>query len=91
MKVVPPARRHDGDCRNLLMRMARGVEGDLSAAERRALERHLAGCRRCGQFSRDLQRTIALCRAAGRPAMSGHARARARGNVRRFLKEKGDR
>jgi anti-sigma factor RsiW len=69
--------------------MARGAEGDLSAAERRALAKHLAGCKRCGEFSKSLQRTIALCRQAGAPAMSSHARSRARANVARVLgKEK---
>jgi anti-sigma factor RsiW len=77
---------HDAaGCRDLLTRMARGVDGDLSAAERRALLRHLAGCERCGAFSESLKQTIALCRAAGAPAMSAKARARARANVRRLV------
>ena len=76
---------HDGDCRELLMRMAQGVEGDLSAAERRALARHLEGCERCGEFSESLRRTVRLCEEAGAPAMSVHAQARARRNVARLL------
>lgn len=79
---------HEGDCRELLMRMAQGVEGDLSAAERRALARHLAGCTRCGEFSESLKRTIDLCREAGAPPMSAHAKARARANVARLLSPK---
>jgi len=76
---------HESDCRELLMRMAQGVEGDLSPAERRALARHLAGCERCGEFSDSLKRTIQLCREAGAPAMSARAQARARANVARLL------
>ncbi len=76
---------HDGGCRDLLMRMAQGVEGDLSPAERRALARHLAGCVRCGEFSESLKRTVQLCREAGAPAMSARAKALARGNVARLL------
>jgi anti-sigma factor RsiW len=76
---------HDGDCRELLMRMAQGVEGDLSPAERRALARHLAGCKRCGEFSESLKRTVQLCREAGAPTMSARAQARARANVSRLL------
>jgi anti-sigma factor RsiW len=78
---------HDGDCRALLTRMAQGVEGDLSAAERRALARHLAGCRKCGEFSESLKRTIRLCQQAGAPAMSARTQARARGNILRLLSQ----
>lgn len=78
--------RNRRECRELLTRMARGVEGDLTAAERRALAKHLAGCERCGAFSESLQRTIHLCRAAGAPAMSARAKAKARANVRALLK-----
>jgi anti-sigma factor RsiW len=79
---------HDGDCRALLMRMAQGLEGDLSAAERRALARHLAGCKKCGEFSESLRRTVALCHEAGAPKMSAHARSRARGNIARLLSKR---
>jgi anti-sigma factor RsiW len=75
-------RRH---CRELLLRMARDLEGDLPAADRRALRRHLAGCERCGGFSRDLARTVALCRELGTAGMSAHARRRARANIARLL------
>lgn len=78
---------HDGDCRALLTRMAQGVEGDLSAAERRALARHLAGCRKCGEFSESLKRTIRLCQQVGAPAMSARTQARARSNISRLLSQ----
>jgi hypothetical protein len=76
---------HNRDCRELLMRMAKGVEGDLSGPERRALARHLAGCERCGGFSESLRRTVRLCEEAGAPTMSARARARARANIARLL------
>lgn len=76
---------HEGNCRDLLMRMAQGMEGDLSASERRALARHLAGCKRCGEFSESLKRTVALCQKAGAPAMTTRAQARARSNIARLL------
>jgi anti-sigma factor RsiW len=85
---VTPHQHGDEDCRTLLLRMSRGIEGDLSAAERRALAKHLAGCERCGEFSKNLQRTIALCRQAGAPAMSDRARARARAAAREKIKSK---
>lgn len=72
----------------MLVRMAQGVEGDLSPAGRRALRRHLAGCKRCGEFSESLKRTVQLCRQAGAPAMSARAKARARANISRFLSSK---
>jgi anti-sigma factor RsiW len=76
---------HVADCRELLMRMAQGVEGDLSGSERRALARHLAGCEKCDEFSESLKRTVRLCEQAGAPAMSARARAKARANVSRLL------
>ncbi|MBI2221225.1 MAG: zf-HC2 domain-containing protein [Acidobacteria bacterium] len=88
---MAPDRHAEDDCRALLLRMARGIEGDLSPAERRALAKHLAGCRRCGEFSKSLQRTIALCREAGAPAMSARARARARAAARGVIKVRGKR
>ncbi len=78
-------KHHDGNCRELLLRMAQGLEGDLTPAERRALARHLAGCERCLEFSESLKRTVQLCHDAGAPPMSAHARARARANVSRLL------
>jgi anti-sigma factor RsiW len=65
--------------------MAQGAEGDLTPAERRALAKHLDGCERCGAFSESLRQTIALCQAAGAPAMSVRAKTRARANVRALL------
>ena len=76
---------HDGDCRELLMRMAQGLEGDLSPADRRALARHLQGCKRCGEFSGSLARTVRLCEKAGAPEMSARTRARARRNIAQLL------
>lgn len=73
------------DCRARLLRMARGIEGDLTPAERRALARHLAGCRRCGALAESLERTVQACRQAGAPEMSARARARARANARMHL------
>jgi hypothetical protein len=82
-------RSHQHDrrsCRELLLRLARELEGDLPAAEQRALRRHLAGCTRCGGFSRDLARTVALCHElGGATGMSAHARRRARANIARLL------
>ena len=83
----PNAAQHQGarHCRDLLVRMARGLEGDLPASERRALIRHLSSCTRCGAFSQSLQRTIDLCHELGASAMSARARSRARANVARLL------
>lgn len=77
---------HRRDCRDLLLRMARDLENDLPADERRALRRHLKNCERCGGFSRDLTRTVDICRELGSSlGMSQQARRRARANVRRLL------
>jgi anti-sigma factor RsiW len=80
-------RRHR-DCRTLLLRIARGLEGDLSASERRALARHLGGCARCDAFSEDLKRTVALCRGLAGSELTPRARSRAQANIRTLLGRK---
>jgi anti-sigma factor RsiW len=71
-------------CRELLVQIARSVEGDLPPARRRALARHLKECHRCGAFSASLRQTVELCQGLGQP-LSGRALARARANVARLV------
>lgn len=84
MKTLKRGKEH-ANCRDLLLWIARSVDNDLGPAERRTLAQHLRGCRRCGAFSKDLRRTVALFRGLGREPLTPRARARARANVARLL------
>src|SRR5689334_15516169 len=46
---------HDMDCAAFDNRLADYLEGDLSPAERRAVEAHIASCVRCTALVRDLE------------------------------------
>jgi anti-sigma factor RsiW len=74
-----------GDCRKRLAALFLYLDGELSPGRCRMLERHLAACGCCAALSRELRRTILVCRAAGRAPASAAVRARARARVRRFL------
>jgi anti-sigma factor RsiW len=75
-----------GDCRKRLAALLRYLDGELTPGRRRMLERHLAACGCCAALSREIRRTILLCRAAGCAPVSAAMRARARARVRRFLR-----
>jgi len=56
----PPAR-----CRTVLLELSRYLEGDLTPARRRAVERHLETCHCCGAMASRLLRTMVACHAEG--------------------------
>jgi anti-sigma factor RsiW len=72
--------RPSARCRALLLELSRLLDGDLTPARRRAVERHISACVCCGTMSVRLRRTVAVCRAAGkgRPPRDVMARAAAR-------------
>lgn len=58
--------RPSARCRRLLLELSRYLDGDLSSACRRTVERHLKACACCGTVAARLRRTIAACRAEGK-------------------------
>jgi anti-sigma factor RsiW len=52
-------------CRALLLELSRYLDGDLTAARRRLVERHIKACACCGRMIAGLRRTVAVCRAEG--------------------------
>jgi anti-sigma factor RsiW len=84
MKRTRNDARHE-HCRELLLEIARGVEGDLPPAKRRVLRQHLRECHRCGAFSTSLRETVELCRSLGQEPLARRTLARARANVARLL------
>jgi anti-sigma factor RsiW len=61
-----PPRRRSTDCRKQLDELFGYLDGELTAARRAAIERHLASCGCCTRLALDLRHAIAVCRAAGR-------------------------
>ena len=53
-------------CRRLLLELSRCLDGDLTPARRRSVERHIHACACCATMAARLQRTVAACRAEGK-------------------------
>lgn len=85
------ARRPSPHCRALLLELSRHLDGELTAARRRAIDRHLADCDCCGTMAARLRRTIAACRASGGVRLPGPIRARARARIRTLMEDAHDR
>ena len=63
--------RPSARCRKLLLDLSRYLDGELTPAGRRAIERHIAGCECCGTMAARLRKTVAACRAEGRIELRG--------------------
>ena len=58
--------RPSARCRALLLELSRYLDGDLTPARRRTVERHINACACCGTMAARLRRTVAACRAEGK-------------------------
>jgi anti-sigma factor RsiW len=58
--------RPSARCRALFVEVSRYLDGDLTPARRRTVERHIKTCACCGTMAACLQRTLAACRAEGK-------------------------
>ena len=72
-------------CRDFLERLSRYLDGELPAADRRTVERHLAECPCCEEVLDSLKDTIDLCHQKGRVSIPRQVRSRARQRVRDLL------
>jgi anti-sigma factor RsiW len=77
--------RPSARCRTLLLAVSRYLDGDLTPARRRAVERHLETCRGCGTMAARLLSTIAACRAAGQRPPPRAVMSRAEKRVRTLI------
>jgi anti-sigma factor RsiW len=70
-------RRH---CLDLLGELSDYLDGELSPARCRAIDRHLDACPCCGEIADSIRRAVTVCRQAGitrlPPAMRSRARQR---------------
>jgi anti-sigma factor RsiW len=80
-----PSSEKQGDCRAQLAELFAYLDGELSEARCRAIERHLASCECCDELAAGLRRAIAVCRASGRERLPSQVRARAQARVARLL------
>lgn len=72
-------------CRVLLERLSAYLDGDLSAAACRGIERHAVGCPRCTEVITDLRRTVGLCRRAAETPLPADVRRRAQSRIREIM------
>lgn len=74
-----------GACRELLAELFDYLDGELSAARYRALERHLDRCPCCGELAKNLRKAVEICRSEGASRLPAAVRARARARIRALL------
>jgi anti-sigma factor RsiW len=84
MKPQPQAQPRDR-CRQLLEQVSRYIDGDLTAAERRSVSRHLRACPCCQSMADSLQHAVELCHKAGASRLPAQVRARARARIATLL------
>jgi anti-sigma factor RsiW len=67
-------------CRALLIELSRYLDGELTPARRRHVERHITACSCCDAMAARLRQTIAACRAEAtrQPPRAVQSRAAAR-------------
>ena len=75
----------ENTCGKLLERLSSYVDGDLPAAERRAMLAHLRRCPCCARLATGLSHTSEICREAGHARLPPAVRARARARVAELL------
>jgi anti-sigma factor RsiW len=73
-------------CRALFVEVSRYLDGEVSPARRRTIERHITSCACCGTLAARLRQTIAACRAAGRNAVPRAVKQRAAKRIRALLR-----
>lgn len=78
--------RPSARCRSLLLELSRYLDGDLTPARRRTIERHIAACTCCGTMAGHLRTTLAACRAARETRLPRAVRSRAAARIRALLR-----
>jgi anti-sigma factor RsiW len=58
--------RPSARCRTLVLELSRYLDGDITPARRRTVERHIKACACCGTMTARLRTTMAVCRAEGK-------------------------
>lgn len=69
----------------LFDRLSAYLDGDLSVASCRTIERHAASCPRCTEILRDLRETLGLCQKAAATPLPAAVRRRARSRIKELM------
>lgn len=77
--------RPSARCRTLLLELSRYLDGDLTPARRRMVERHINACTCCGTMAGRLRRTLAACRAEGKKGPPRAVMSRAAARIRALV------
>jgi anti-sigma factor RsiW len=80
-----PLARQRVECEALLEELFGYLDGELSAARCRMLERHLDACPCCGYLAVRLRRAIAVCKTAGQSRLPLRVRRQALARVAGLL------
>lgn len=82
---MTPPKTPSARCRALLLELSRYLDGDLTPARRRTIERHITSCECCGTMASRLRKTMAACQAEGKSRPPRAVMARAAKRVRALL------
>jgi len=82
--ALEPLREHQPGCPDVATQWSRMLEGDLSAADCRVMERHVASCASCGATCDSLKSALALCRRVADEEVPADVQARVKAAVRAF-------
>jgi anti-sigma factor RsiW len=77
--------RPSARCRKLLLELSRYLDGELTPARRRTVERHVAECQCCGTMAARLRKAVAACRAVGGSPPPRDVRSRAADRIRALI------
>ena len=80
------ATRPSARCRALLLELSQYLDGDLTPARRRTVERHIEACTGCGMLAGRLRKTLAACRADTETRLPSAVRSRAAARIRALLR-----
>jgi anti-sigma factor RsiW len=72
-------------CHALFLELSRDLDGELTPARRRRIERHIKTCACCGTMSECLRKTVAACRGEGQQPLPREVIARARARIRLLI------
>ena len=82
--------RPSARCRTLFVELSRYLDGDLTPARRRTVERHIKACACCATMAARLRKTVAVCCAEGKRRPPRDVMSRAAERIR-VLIARGDR
>ena len=79
--------RPSARCRALLLELSRYLDGELTPARRKTVERHIQACTCCGTMAARLRQTVAVCRAEGSRRPPRDVMSRAARRIRDLIRE----